>query len=71
MATKSNPATKLILKVYKDKANAPEATLQRTFSHINPELSDDALYSIGLKLAALQTRELAGVTRTDSATIAE
>ena len=71
MANKKDNATKLILKVYKTDANDPKFTLQRTFSRINPALSDDALYALGTKLAALQSHGLINVSRTDSATLAE
>ncbi len=71
MASKTDNTTKLILKVFKDGSSDPENTLQRTFSHINPALTDDAVFAIGQKLAALQSHELAGISRTDSATIAE
>lgn len=71
MATKTNNTSKLILKVYKETGDDPNATVQRTFSHINPAISDDVIYSIGMKLSQLQSHRLAGVIRNDSAAIAE
>ncbi len=71
MAAKTNNATKLILKVYKDDKNDPKTALQRTFTRINPSLGDDAVYSIGKKLAALQSHGLLSISRADSAVLAE
>ena len=71
MATKTNTTSKLILKVYKSDETEPNATVQRTFSHINPLISDDEVYSIGMKLSQLQSHGLVGVIRTDSSAIAE
>ena len=71
MVTKTNPTTKLILKVYKTAEKDPKSTLQRTFAHVNPELSDAALSSIGRKLAALQSHDLLSVSRSDTAELAE
>ncbi len=71
MAAKKNTTSKLILKVYKTDSNDPEKTIQRTFNHINPEIGDDVIYTIGTKLAALQSRGLVDVVRTDSSVIDE
>lgn len=71
MANKVNTTSKLILKVYKGDEKNPDATVQRTFSHINPGISDDVVYSVGMKLSQLQSRGLVGVIRTDSSVIAE
>ena len=71
MVNKINSTSKLILKVYKGDETKPAATVQRPFSHINAGISDDVVYSVGMKLSQLQSRGLVGVIRTDSSVIAE
>ncbi len=71
MASKNSTTTKLILKVYKTDSSDPEKTIQRTFNHINPDISDDVIYTIGNKLAGLQSHGLVSVLRNDSSVIAE
>ncbi len=71
MATKNNANSKLILKVSVGKdEKGLDVCRQRTFSHINPALTDDAVLSLGTKLAALQSDTLVSIARTDNATLA-
>ncbi len=70
MASKSNNATKLTLKVHAGQdANGKDLFRQRTFNRMNPGLTDDDVYAIGTGLAGLQTHELVSIARTDNATI--
>ena len=71
MAVKKEAATKLALKVRIEGADGKVAYSQRTFAHINPELSDENAYSIGMMLGALQSHEVVAVTRTDAAGLSE
>ena len=71
MATKTNANTKLILKVSTGHdETGKEMFRQRTFAHINPALSDDAVLTLGTKLAGLQSDTLVSIARTDNATLA-
>ncbi len=63
--------TKLTLKVMLGEEDGKALYGQRSFSHINPELSDEDALSIGRKLGALQAYELAGVNRTDAGGLSE
>lgn len=72
MATKNNVTTKLILKVAGEKdANGKEQVLQRTFNRVNPAISDNDFYHVATQIAALQTRDVLSIARTDNATISE
>ncbi len=60
-------ATKLTLKVVTgSSASGKPVTAQRTFSNINPDISDADVYAIGCKLGALQVHEVNGMIRTDT-----
>lgn len=41
----------------------------RTFSSINPDISDEDLFAIGQELAALQAHEVGDIKRSDIATL--
>ena len=72
MATKNNVTTKLILKVAGEKdADGKEQVLQRTFNRVNPAISDNDFYHVATQIAALQTRDVLNIARTDNATISE
>ncbi len=60
-------ATKLTVKVVTgSSASGKPVTAQRTFSNINPEISDADAYAIGCKLGTLQSHEVSGIIRTDT-----
>ena len=42
----------------------------RSYGAINPEITDDDLYTIGQGLAAMQTHEVGEIQRTETATLA-
>lgn len=50
------------------RGNLTKAT--RTIGNINPNLSDDDMYEIGIELAQLQTYEIMDIGRIDSAILA-
>lgn len=41
----------------------------RSYNAINPEISDDDLYTIGQGLSAMQTHEVGEIQRTETATL--
>ena len=41
----------------------------RSYNSINPEITDDDLYTIGQGLAAMQTHEVGDIVRTETATL--
>ena len=47
-------------------ASGMAITRQRTFNHINPEISDEDAYEVGQALGGLQTYAVDGVVRTDT-----
>ena len=70
MAVKNAASSKIILKVENGLGKDGKVRLaQRTFQHINPELSDDDAYTIGTALGNLQSRTVDSVARTDSASL--
>ena len=72
MAAKKDETTKLVVKVKLEDPETGKTTYsQRTFTHINPDLSDEDAFSIGTKLGALQAHEVAGLSRTDTTGLAE
>lgn len=42
----------------------------RSYNSINPEITDEDLYTIGQGLAAMQTHEVGDILRTETATLA-
>lgn len=71
-AKKDAQSTKLVLKVVTGTNTDGKAlTSQRTFSSVNPAISDDDLLAIGAKIGGLQAHELATVNRIDSASLVE
>lgn len=72
MAVKQDVECKIIIKVLSGISSTGQNTYtQRTFSNINPELTDDDVLDIGTKLAGLQSHDLGSVYREDSAQIVE
>lgn len=72
MAKRQEHAAKLIVKVVTGANSAGAPTYaNRSFAHINPELSDADTLAIGQKLGALQTRQVGGILRADSFAIVE
>lgn len=68
---KSEKSAKLILKVQTDtNAKGDPVYRQRSFSNLNPALSDDETLAIGQALGALQAYPVDGVGRQDSAVLA-
>lgn len=63
---KDEQSTKISIKVVNG-----DDTLTRSFIHINPDISDADLYTVGENLSGLQTYPLSVVQRTDVATIVE
>ena len=71
-AKKDAQSTKLVLKVVTGTdAEGKATTSQRTFSGVNPAISDDDLLAIGAKLGSLQAHDLSAVNRIDSASLVE
>lgn len=71
MATRKDATTKLAVQVILSRDGEKEKYGQRVFMHINPELSDEDVLSIGTKLGALQSYEVKTVNRTDAAGLGE
>lgn len=71
-ATKKNQTSKLIIRVESGVNSSGAAVYsQRTFTHINPALSDDDVLNIGKVLGALQKYPVDSVNRQDAAALAE
>ncbi|MDD6698215.1 MAG: DUF1659 domain-containing protein [Veillonellaceae bacterium] len=69
---KDSQSTKLVLKVVTGTdAKGKALTASRTFSNVNPAISDDDLLSISGKLGGLQSHALAAVNRIDTASLVE
>lgn len=67
-AQEENQGTTLTLKVVVGtKEDGTPKTGNRTISSINPDVTNDQLYSIGTKLGALQTHEVNAIMRTNRA----
>ncbi len=72
MAIKKDSETKLIVKVQTGTTTQGKASYsQRSFGNINPNITEDDIYDIGEKLAALQVYTLGSVHRQDLAQIAK
>lgn len=70
MATRKGATSKLVIKIAAGMNAAGRATYkQRTFTNVNPALTDEDFLSIGNKLAALQSEEVGGIVRQDAASI--
>ena len=68
MATRSGEESKLLVKVeYGATASGGTAYRTRTFGNVNPELDDNAAYSIGSKLGAMQSHTVSTIARQDTA----
>lgn len=72
MATRKEATSKLIIKVAAGMNAAGKTTYkQRTFTNVNPALTDEDFLSVGDKLAALQSEEIGGIVRQDAAKLIE
>lgn len=72
MAVKNNQECKIVLKVQTGVSSSGKAGYgQRTFSNINPAVTDDDVLDIGTKLAGLQAYPLGSIKRQDEAEIAQ
>lgn len=70
MATRTNATSKLIVSVITGTSATGENTLaSRIMSHLNPEVTDAVVLSLGEKLGALQEQTVDSVKRQDAATI--
>lgn len=69
---RNNASGKLLLKVATgtDKKGATVYS-ERSFAHLNPVLSDTDALEIGQKLGALQSHDVAAVSRQDNAQLVE
>lgn len=71
MATKKNQEVTIIVKVQNGTTLAGKASYaSRSFSNINPAITDDQVLAIGQGLASLQAHTLSSVNRKDEAEIA-
>jgi len=69
-AKKETQNTKLVLKVVTGTATSGKAiTASRTFSQVNPAVSDDDLLTVGAALADLQSHAISTISRVDTATL--
>lgn len=72
MAVKKNVQCSIVIKVQTGTTTTGKASYtSRSFGDINPEISDDNVFSIGQKLAGLQKYDLGSVNREDTAEIAQ
>ncbi len=72
MAVKQNVETKIIIKVQTGTSSTGKATYtQRSFSNINPAITEDDVWDIGTKLGGLQKYPMGSVNRQDLAQIVE
>ena len=71
-AKKETQDTKLVLKVVTGSTGTGKAiTAARSFTDVNPAISDDDMLTIAGKLGKLQSHDVSTVTRVDSATLVE
>ena len=69
-AKKETQSTKLIVDVVTGTASSGKSiTKARTFSAVNPAITDDDMLDIGAKLGALQAYDVAQIKRVDTATL--
>ena len=69
-AKKETQNTKLVLKVVTGTATSGKAiTASRTFSAVNPAVSDDDLLAVGAALGDLQSHAISTISRVDTATL--
>lgn len=71
-ATRMSESTKLLLKVeYGATSSGGTSYRTRTFANVNPDATDDSAFSVGSKLAAMQSHTLAVISRQDTASLKE
>ena len=69
-AKKETQSTKLVLRVVTGVATSGKAiTASRTYSAVNPAITDDDLLDVGTKLGALQSHDVQTISRVDTATL--
>lgn len=69
-AKKETQSSKLVLSVVTGTGtNGKDITATRTFSAVNPAVSDDDLYTVGVALGKLQSHAVGAVKRIDTATL--
>ncbi|MCI6086528.1 DUF1659 domain-containing protein [Selenomonas sp.] len=69
-AKKESQSTKLVIKVVTGTASSGKAiTSSRTYSAVNPAVTDDDMLDIGAKLGALQSHDVSTISRVDTATL--
>jgi len=67
MATIKDSNVSLAIKVATGITDEGKTTFaNRTISHVNPELTDDQFYQLGMKFSNLQSRTLGGIIRTST-----
>ena len=71
MTQRTNPATKLQVKVITGTNSQGKDTIATRSFTMNPELADEDILSIGRKLSRLQNLPVQGVCRQDTAGLAE
>ncbi|SFT77000.1 Protein of unknown function [Selenomonas sp. GACV-9] len=70
MAKREDTTSKLILKVIVGQTvDGKDKYAQRVFRNLDPDITDDALYSLGGKLGRLQTNTVAAIVRQDASSI--
>ena len=69
-AQKESQSAKLIIDVVTGTSSSGKSiTKARTFSAVNPAVSDDDMLDIGAKLGALQAYDVSKIKRVDTATL--
>ena len=69
-AKKETQSAKLIIDVVTGTSSSGKSiTKARTFSAVNPAVSDDDMLDIGAKLGALQAYDVSKIKRVDTATL--
>lgn len=71
MIQRNNAATKLQLKVVTGSDSTGKDTFATRSYTVNPELTDEAVLSIGTKLGNLQSLPVENIARQDNAALAE
>ncbi|WP_173443875.1 DUF1659 domain-containing protein [Selenomonas ruminantium] len=71
MTQRTNPATKLQVKVITGTNSQGKDTIATRSFTMNPELADEDILSIGRKLSRLQNLPVQGICRQDTAGLAE
>ena len=67
-AKKEDASTKLVVKVVTGVATSGKAiTANRSFSAVNPAVTDDQMLDVGTKIGALQSHDVQAITRIDTA----